>query len=63
MRPTAITARLRAASALADLRPDHRLDAKIDLSPQAITDRLKSVSALRDLCARIAVASRPARPA
>jgi hypothetical protein len=28
--PTSITARLRAASDLADLRPEHRLDAKLD---------------------------------
>ena len=49
----AITARLREASALADLRPEHRLDAKIGLSPAAVTARLKLVSELRDLCLRL----------
>ena len=39
----AVTARLRQASELADLRPEHRLDAKIDLRPEAVTARLKRV--------------------
>jgi hypothetical protein len=51
--PRAVTARLRAASALADLRPEHRLDAKLGLTAAGITARLKLASELRDLCARL----------
>jgi len=54
MSAQAISARLREVSARADLRPDHRLDAKIGLDAAAITARLKMASALRDLCARLA---------
>jgi hypothetical protein len=54
MGPEAITARLRDVSARADLRPAHRLDAKIGLDPAAITARLKLASAMRDLCAALA---------
>jgi hypothetical protein len=50
----AITARLREVSARADLRPEHRLDAKIGLDAASITARLKLASALRDLCVRLA---------
>jgi hypothetical protein len=54
MSAAGITARLREVGALADLRPEHRLDAKIGLDAAAITARLKVVSALRDLCLRLA---------
>jgi hypothetical protein len=47
---SAVTARLQAASDMADLRPEHRLDAKIDLRSEAVTRRLQLVSELRDLC-------------
>lgn len=49
----AITARLREASARADLRPGHRLDAQIGLDAAAVTARLRLVSSLRDLCLRL----------
>jgi hypothetical protein len=51
---SAVTARLKAASDLADLRPEHRLDAKIDLRPEAVTNRLRIASELRDLCLALA---------
>jgi hypothetical protein len=54
-----IGGRLRRASALADLRVGHRLDAKIGLSPSAVTARLKLASALRDLCARLESIRKP----
>jgi hypothetical protein len=54
MSAEAVTARLRDVSARADLRPEHRLDAKIGLDAAAVTARLKLASALRDLCARLA---------
>jgi hypothetical protein len=54
MSPAAIESRLAAASALADLRPEHRLDAKIDLRPEAVTARLRIASELRDVCAALA---------
>ena len=52
--PQAVTARLRAVSAVADLRPEHRLDAKIGLSAADVTARLKVASELRALCLRLA---------
>ncbi len=48
--PASVTARLRAASDLADLRPEHRLDAKLDLRPEAVSARLRLAGELRDLC-------------
>jgi hypothetical protein len=53
-----VEGRLRTVSALADLRPEHRLDAKLDMSPAGITARLKTASALRDLCLRLAARAR-----
>jgi hypothetical protein len=50
MSPASITARLREASALADLSTPHRLHAKIDMSPRGITSRLREVERLRRLC-------------
>lgn len=65
--PAAVTTRVRAASAMTDLRTERRLFAKIDLSPAAVTRRLRTVSRLRDLClylgrAGARHAARPARP-
>ena len=48
--PASVTARLQAASDLADLRPEHRLDAKLDLRPEAVSARLRIAGELRDLC-------------
>jgi hypothetical protein len=53
MTAEALTARLREVSARADLRPGHRLDAKIGLDAAAVTARLRLVSSLRDLCLRL----------
>jgi hypothetical protein len=50
MSAAAITARLTAASDLADLRPEHRLDAKIDLGAAAVTRRLQLASELLEVC-------------
>jgi hypothetical protein len=54
--PAAITARLRKASDMADLSPERRLDAKLDMRPAAITRRLRTASELRDLCRALAQA-------
>lgn len=54
MSQAAITERLRIASALSDLHPERRLDAKIDMSPSAITKRLREASDLLELCRRLA---------
>ena len=48
--PHDVYARLARASELADLRPDHRLDAKLDMSPEGVLARLRMASELRDLC-------------
>lgn len=50
MSPRAIRERLQAASALSDLAPDKRLDAKIDLSSAGITKRLREASDLLRAC-------------
>jgi hypothetical protein len=52
--PSEVARRLRRASALADLRPERRLDAKLRLDAAGITARLRRASELRDLCARLA---------
>ena len=59
--PTAaeVSRRLQWASALADLSPDRRLDAKIGLDAARITARLRRASDLRDLCARLARLGQP----
>ena len=59
--PTAVEVcrRLQRTSALADLGPDRRLDAKIGLDAARITARLRRASDLRDLCARLARLGRP----
>ena len=56
MRPEAIHARLARASELADLRPEHRLDAKLDMSPEGIHRRLRIASELGELCRALAAA-------
>lgn len=53
MSPAAITARLRKASELADLRTERRLHAKIDMSPKGITARLRKVEPLRRACIKL----------
>ena len=55
MSSAAIDARLREASRLAgSLRPEHRLDTKIDMSPTAVAARLKEASDLLDVCRELA---------
>lgn len=54
MAPKAIRERLERASALADLRPERRLDAKLDMSSAGIRRRLELVSELNELCAALA---------
>jgi hypothetical protein len=58
MDPEAIHARLKQVSDLADLRPEHRLDTKIDMSPAGVLQRLRIASELRDLCNALARAGR-----
>lgn len=60
MSPAAIDARLRRVSALADLRPEARLEAKLDMSAEGIDRRLRQVSELRRLC--LALGSAPDTP-
>lgn len=50
MSPGAIEQRIMAASALSDLRPKTRLDAKLDMSPEGIARRIQEASDLRALC-------------
>lgn len=58
MSPEAVELRLREASRLAgDLRPENRLDAKIDLSEAGVSRRLREASDLLDLCR--ALSARP----
>lgn len=54
MDPESVSTRLRLASELSDLRTEHRLDAKLDMSPQGITRRLHEVDRLRRACRRLA---------
>jgi len=57
MSPEAIAARLREASRLADLRPERRLYAKLDMSPEGIRRRLELASELSELCRTLAAAT------
>jgi hypothetical protein len=51
----AIEARLRAASRLAGtLRPEARLETKLDMRGQAVAARLREASDLLDLCRKLA---------
>lgn len=52
--PSAVSARLKRAAELSDLRSEHRLGAKIDYTPEAVDRRLRKVSELRSLCLRLA---------
>jgi hypothetical protein len=54
MSAAAISARLRTVSALSDLAPERRLDAKINMSPEAISARLREAAALLELCNKLA---------
>ena len=59
MSPGAIERRLREASRLAGpLRPETRLDAKIDLTAAGIAARLREASDLWELCRALAQAGR-----
>ena len=61
MEPEAILARLELASSLADLRPEHRLAAKLDMSPAGVLRRLQIASELSELCKVLGDAGRRAR--
>lgn len=50
MSPDAVFARLRQATAGLDLRPERRLDTKVDYSDAGITARLREVDRLNRLC-------------
>lgn len=54
MSPEAISARLREVAAVADLRPERRLDAKIGYAPADISRRLREVAELNRLCESLA---------
>lgn len=56
MSPEAIHARLLEASRLADLRPERRLYAKLDMSSEGIARRLELASELSELCRTLAEA-------
>lgn len=58
--PGALTERLRAMSALCDLRSERRLWAKIDYSPEAVTARLRQQAMLRRACLRFVAVGRAA---
>jgi hypothetical protein len=57
----AVRARLQQVSDLADLRPEHRLSAKIGMSGAAVFARLREVSELRALCLELERAGDAAR--
>lgn len=59
--PEAISRRLREVSRISDLRPDRRLDAKIDMSPEGVASRLREASDLYALCLELAEMGRSAR--
>lgn len=52
--PEAISRRLREVSRLSDLRPERRLDSKIDLSPEGVASRLREASDLYTLSLQLA---------
>jgi hypothetical protein len=60
MEPAAVLARLEIASSLSDLRPEHRLDAKLDMSPAGVTRRLQIASELSEPCRVLGEAGRRA---
>ena len=57
MSPSAIEERILRASALSDLRPETRLDAKLDMSPAGILRRINEASELRALCEQLAAST------
>jgi hypothetical protein len=59
--PEDVYARLKLASDLADLRPERRLDAKLDMSPEGVLRRLRIASELSELCRALGDAGRAAR--
>jgi len=59
----AVDARLRQASQLAgSLRPERRLDNKLDMSATGVAARLRTVSDLLDLCRVLARKGQPVAP-
>ena len=62
MTAQAITDRLRMASALSDLRPDRRLEAKLDMTREGITRRLRQVAALLSLTSKLSGARKEDPP-
>jgi hypothetical protein len=59
----AIEARLRQASQLAgSLRPEQRLETKLDMSATGVAARLKTASDLLDLCRTLARKGPPSEP-
>lgn len=59
----AIEARLRKTSHLAgSLRPEARLETKLDMSGTAVANRLRTVSDLLDLCLALARKKKPSGP-
>ena len=58
--PEQVHARLKLASDLADLRPERRLDAKLDMSPAGVLRRLQIASELTELCQALARAGQRA---
>jgi hypothetical protein len=63
MAPKAVLARRELASSLADLRPEHRLDAKLVMSPAGVMRRLQIASERSELCRVLGEAGRRARGA
>jgi hypothetical protein len=61
MSKAATTERLRHASAISDLKPERRLEGKLDMSSAGVTARLKEAAALLDLCRDLARAGDQAR--
>ncbi len=59
--PEQIRARLQLASDLADLRPERRLYAKLDMSCAGVTRRLQLASELSELCNALGEAGRRAQ--
>lgn len=60
--PEAIVDRLKQASDASDLRPERRLDAKLDMSAAGIERRLREVSELLALCESLSAATRGFSP-
>lgn len=61
MSPAAITRRLDRVAELADLAPERRLAAKIDMSPAAVSRRLRKVGEITELCLFLGRAGRSLR--